>query len=104
FFNTPPSPSLHTLSYTTLFRSQAGARDRRPRPPRAPARGADQPRRRHGARAGHSPAAAAPVARMTNAETNAEILAASAAHEIGVDRKSTRLNSSHVSISYAVFC
>src|SRR5207237_8739132 len=47
-------------------------------------RGADQPRRRHGARAGHSPAAAAPVARMTNAETNAEILAASAAHEIGV--------------------
>src|SRR5690554_7596391 len=26
------------------------------------------------------------------------------AHEIGVDRKSTRLNSSHVRISYAVFC
>src|SRR5699024_11642236 len=25
-------------------------------------------------------------------------------HEIGRDRKSTRLNSSHVSISYAVFC
>src|SRR5207249_8279477 len=25
-------------------------------------------------------------------------------HMIGLDRKSTRLNSSHVSISYAVFC
>src|SRR5699024_11239252 len=25
-------------------------------------------------------------------------------HAIGLDRKSTRLNSSHVSISYAVFC
>src|SRR5437868_32257 len=28
----------------------------------------------------------------------------SAATNVGVDRKSTRLNSSHVSISYAVFC
>src|SRR5690606_39629261 len=26
------------------------------------------------------------------------------AHGVGVDRKSTRLNSSHVKISYAVFC
>src|SRR5699024_12716315 len=25
-------------------------------------------------------------------------------HGVGIDRKSTRLNSSHVSISYAVFC
>src|SRR5437870_10440270 len=25
-------------------------------------------------------------------------------HEVGEDRKSTRLNSSHVAISYAVFC
>src|SRR5690242_21599710 len=28
----------------------------------------------------------------------------SAAHVAGTDRKSTRLNSSHMSISYAVFC
>src|SRR5436309_3736806 len=27
-----------------------------------------------------------------------------AAHDVAVDRKSTRLNSSHVKISYAVFC
>src|SRR5690349_23350853 len=26
------------------------------------------------------------------------------AHALGIDRKSTRLNSSHVEISYAVFC
>src|SRR5690554_7483067 len=25
-------------------------------------------------------------------------------HDVGIDRKSTRLNSSHVRISYAVFC
>src|SRR5437868_10343773 len=30
--------------------------------------------------------------------------ASDAAHSQGLDRKSTRLNSSHVSISYAVFC
>src|SRR5699024_12878509 len=38
---------------------------------------------------------------------NAPLLAATAvtaALTAGVDRKSTRLNSSHVSISYAVFC
>src|SRR5688572_31409613 len=31
-------------------------------------------------------------------------LAAKALHYLGVDRKSTRLNSSHSQISYAVFC
>src|SRR5437868_12251984 len=30
--------------------------------------------------------------------------ATSVGHDLSVDRKSTRLNSSHVSISYAVFC
>src|SRR2546427_290607 len=77
-------PQGRVLRRGAARRRQAGARDRRPRPPRASARGADQPGRRHGARARPPPAAAAPLARMTNAETNAEILAASAAHEIGV--------------------
>src|SRR5690606_41443652 len=31
-------------------------------------------------------------------------LAETARHQDGIDRKSTRLNSSHVKISYAVFC
>src|SRR5207249_10402476 len=33
-----------------------------------------------------------------------EQCAAGAGHDVEADRKSTRLNSSHVSISYAVFC
>src|SRR5204863_8693846 len=33
-----------------------------------------------------------------------ETLYARAGHHRGIDRKSTRLNSSHVEISYAVFC
>src|SRR5437899_8888349 len=32
------------------------------------------------------------------------VLMTSALHNIGTDRKSTRLNSSHLGISYAVFC
>src|SRR5438067_11184531 len=46
-------------------------------------------------RAGGYPGAVRPGARALS------VLAARAQHE---DRKSTRLNSSHVSISYAVFC
>src|SRR5579871_2629547 len=37
-------------------------------------------------------------------EFRAEILLDGLAHLLGADRKSTRLNSSHVEISYAVFC
>src|SRR5690625_6525652 len=39
-----------------------------------------------------------------SAEINANIKAAGIARARGADRKSTRLNSSHVAISYAVFC
>src|SRR5699024_3138876 len=35
---------------------------------------------------------------------NAEVYTGSSRYEDALDRKSTRLNSSHVSISYAVFC
>src|SRR5699024_12707434 len=73
-----PRPSLSTLfPYTTLFRSL------RPRPEQdflpspaagGPPRETPLPRRRYGP------------------------------HLHKIDRKSTRLNSSHVSISYAVFC
>src|SRR5699024_12417961 len=77
----PPSHPL--FPYTTLFRSCRGfLPDRRP--------GAAHllvfPR--HEAEAGH-PLRSHPPA---------------AAFDDGRDRKSTRLNSSHVSISYAVFC
>src|SRR6266496_5490681 len=37
-------------------------------------------------------------------ELNANTIRDNVRHESGSDRKSTRLNSSHVEISYAVFC
>src|SRR5690606_41892989 len=72
----PPSPTL--FPYTTLFRSPVG--DDHPRRWPAPAAllGGDG---RHRPRQGRDPPRAP-----------------------GQDRKSTRLNSSHVKISYAVFC
>src|SRR5689334_24020100 len=76
----PPRSTL--FPYTTLFRSLPPARARR-------ARGAPQARRRtlpfrRRSRGSDRPRAHAPHRRA--------------------DRKSTRLNSSHSSISYAVFC
>src|SRR3712207_7685651 len=81
----PPRSTL--FPYTTLFRSAAGAGGDplpRRRPPRG--RGAGGERRgrdpRHRRRRG----------------------AAGVPQQNGEDRKSTRLNSSHANISYAVFC
>src|SRR5436853_5011844 len=71
----PPTPTL--FPYTTLFRSRLA--DAAPRPRGASRPEQAQPRRRAPPRA----AARAPASR---------------------DRKSTRLNSSHLGISYAVFC
>src|SRR5438045_8237773 len=88
----PPSSPL--FPYTTLFRSVAARRADDP-----------PPERRHGA--GHCPAQA-PVPHQRRAQVVRE-------QEEGgrdparqrpprTDRKSTRLNSSHLGISYAVFC
>src|SRR3712207_8375210 len=81
----PPRSTL--FPYTTLFRSTR-ARPRRPRGRhggRAPARRGGRGARRS-SRQGHRGGGRA---RRTNP---------------GGDRKSTRLNSSHANISYAVFC
>src|SRR5258705_10287459 len=67
-------PRSTLFPYTTLFRS--GGRHRRHRS------------RVHGSVDGHFPQASRPEAGGRG----------------GVDRKSTRLNSSHLGISYAVFC
>src|SRR3712207_7035337 len=77
----PPRSTL--FPYTTLFRSPPPA----PPPPRPALRGPGALRRLHGAdrplgTGQHAVGRAAP----------------------GADRKSTRLNSSHANISYAVFC
>src|SRR5699024_12233273 len=44
------------------------------------------------------------LAKLEVADRVVETVAAAKAHGEAPDRKSTRLNSSHVSISYAVFC
>src|SRR5690348_17439831 len=84
-------PSSSTLfPYTTLFRSRLHGRQARCAVPvEREARDAGEPGR-HRDVAGDVPAA---VERLTE-------------HDVvePADRKSTRLNSSHPSISYAVFC
>src|SRR2546427_5936910 len=77
----PPRSTL--FPYTTLFRSSHDPRRQRHRVAR-PA----SPRPRHPSRAGNAPFGG--------------ILAGAGGG--GGDRKSTRLNSSHSQISYAVFC
>src|SRR5256885_6252311 len=80
----PPRSTL--FPYTTLFRSEAGSCRRWPaRDPR----GSETPSRTDSATSGRI-GAAAPDSMV-------------GAHH-GRDRKSTRLNSSHLVISYAVFC
>src|SRR5690348_18098587 len=75
----PPRSTL--FPYTTLFRSRRRG-DAAGRVREEPARDAPREGARRGARPG-------PAARLPGG---------------GADRKSTRLNSSHPSISYAVFC
>src|SRR3712207_7543331 len=76
----PPRSTL--FPYTTLFRSRADARERA-------RRAARRDRRRTGRERGHEPQRRRLVARRL---------------AVHADRKSTRLNSSHANISYAVFC
>src|SRR5437762_8606060 len=78
----PAPPSLTLFPYTTLFRS--GPRGRRPGPTPPPG--------------GGRPSLAADFGQRQDA------LELALHHGMLVDRKSTRLNSSHRCISYAVFC
>src|SRR5437660_7921331 len=77
----PPSSTL--FPYTTLFRSRAKWRDSKRTPRKGDAEAA--------------PVAAAEPEPEPPAEAERRL-------GLGLDRKSTRLNSSHVAISYAVFC
>src|SRR5690606_41898698 len=80
----PPRSTL--FPYTTLFRS-------RPRPsPPSPDRQRAHRQRRHRRRLRRRSRAPAQIARRCHGSARSR------------DRKSTRLNSSHVKISYAVFC
>src|SRR3712207_8549331 len=86
----PPRSTL--FPYTTLFRSggrPVGADGRRPPRPPAQHQGPLRSRRRVCARTVRWRHLVEPLAVATETDT---------------DRKSTRLNSSHANISYAVFC
>src|SRR5207249_10386869 len=91
----PPASTL--FPYTTLFRSIFRLRDRSP-VDREDDVADDQPRR--GGRAVGFDAHDDDRRPLGQAQP----LAQSIGKLDGLDRKSTRLNSSHVSISYAVFC
>src|SRR5690348_17581626 len=86
-----PPPGSTLFPYTTLFRSPRRVRDG----PRALQRAA-------GGVGGR--AAAGDHVRAAAAEGQGRADSAGAIDRAVLDRKSTRLNSSHPSISYAVFC
>src|SRR3712207_6984829 len=81
----PPRSTL--FPYTTLFRSRGGRRAVRADPPDG-----DQRAVRH------------PVGSALDHRHHRHAVAAGPGAPRRVDRKSTRLNSSHANISYAVFC
>src|SRR5438034_6092180 len=83
----PPRSTL--FPYTTLFRSVLAADDEHVVDP--PVEAVRQPRIR-------------PPARARLVRPAGEVAGDEADHRLRGDRKSTRLNSSHTVISYAVFC
>src|SRR5690606_41752106 len=93
----PPRPTL--LPYTTLFRSYLLLGDQGQERPleadQGPDEGVDEDEQRELREVGPQP-----EARLGHGVAHA----APAGVESAADRKSTRLNSSHVKISYAVFC
>src|SRR3712207_6942596 len=88
----PPRSTL--FPYTTLFRSRR--EEEGAVPPQRPAQ--------------RSPVIVQPVRRSSKARRvrepvgRVQFLVAEHARRAAIDRKSTRLNSSHANISYAVFC
>src|SRR3712207_7344992 len=87
----PPRSTL--FPYTTLFRSPGGQRGLACRPHRPPPTGVRRAARLLGGHRG--PASAGPPGRAGSVPGGPRAAR---------DRKSTRLNSSHANISYAVFC
>src|SRR5207249_10869393 len=96
----PPLPTL--FPYTTLFRSRVAPPERIPKKRERILRQMTPPRlllvHRQPQLAHHVPHRGHRVIRVAPT-TNHEVICI-----VDEDRKSTRLNSSHVSISYAVFC
>src|SRR5439155_17470808 len=93
FIYHPSPPEIYTLSYTTLFRSKAPSASLAAVPP-----------------VGTTCAAChvAPPSRLLPSSSpvpaSVQVRYTTPLASMATDRKSTRLNSSHVAISYAVFC
>src|SRR5690606_41700624 len=94
-----PPPRSTLFPYTTLFRSDPadgeGVAEEHPVPYVLPVRAGDRHEAALGEAVGVQPAARDVGVGAVGSRVAAEQL---------LDRKSTRLNSSHVKISYAVFC
>src|SRR5207249_10168281 len=99
-----PPPLPPPFPYTTLFRSDLAARHRSTddRPLQRPDPWRVQRRVTHAT--ARLALAEAPVAIITGQGASFRTDQTSRENGRRKDRKSTRLNSSHVSISYAVFC
>src|SRR5690554_7377911 len=91
-----PPPRSTLFPYTTLFRSTAPCGGVRP------ALTADRPPEKHNPAARRVASSDNPE--QSSARRQPTSAAPGTAHPPHSDRKSTRLNSSHVRISYAVFC
>src|SRR3712207_7889992 len=95
----PPRSTL--FPYTTLFRSGLNAghpeASEWSAPPPSDAWGTDA----HGHELSPAPPHRSPAGTAIDWRSNTGL---STQLDLGIDRKSTRLNSSHANISYAVFC
>src|SRR5207249_11137325 len=99
----PPHPGPPPVPYTTLFRSWRVRANRRPQRREAASVAALRFGRRGTRSWGRT---AGPSKRLVpdGASSRIAFWIRRASRRQPLDRKSTRLNSSHVSISYAVFC
>src|SRR3712207_8713614 len=88
----PPRSTL--FPYTTLFRSYDGATVHDPKPA-AVSSGPIHSSRRRDVASAHTPEGISSAREATDHTAKSDEIS---------DRKSTRLNSSHANISYAVFC
>src|SRR5256885_3651104 len=100
FLNDPPPPEIYPLSLPDALPIWAG-RGRRARGPAPAPGGGVHEGRRPGAGAG---VGAADVGQAGGAVPVEPAGPGAGGHPGAEDRKSTRLNSSHLVISYAVFC
>src|SRR5699024_12315603 len=97
-----PTPPL--FPYTTLFRSPSGAGRAGARLFPVPLPAVPWKRWKHPPDPGRDSGGGGGICRKRDSSAGKERRIPLSGNRAGLDRKSTRLNSSHVSISYAVFC